>query len=58
MLQLQKLRLLPHSMGWSDEAWMLAERAAAIRKDERLRDEAAATLIGLELREWSRRSPA
>jgi WD40 repeat protein len=48
--QVQLLRLgIPYE-GWSGPAWDLVRRAAALRKDDPLRDQAAATLAGLDVR--------
>jgi serine/threonine protein kinase/WD40 repeat protein len=54
--KLERLRLTPHlssqlnSRGWSDEAWDLAKRATELGVDDDLRNQAAATLIGLDAR--------
>jgi WD40 repeat protein len=54
--RLERLRLTPHSTSWnatkswSDQAWELANQAAAIGIDDNLRNQAAATLIGLDAR--------
>jgi len=48
--QLQQIRLLPHTSGWSERAWDLVQEAAAIRADPPLRDQAAATLSGVDAR--------
>jgi serine/threonine protein kinase/WD40 repeat protein len=50
VLQLQQIRLLPHENGWSERAWDLVRQAAAIRADAGLRDQAAATLAGIDAR--------
>jgi serine/threonine protein kinase/WD40 repeat protein len=44
------LRMGNHWAGWSDEAWSLAYAAAKIKKDEKLRDQYAATLQGMDAR--------
>src|SRR3954451_10179727 len=48
--QAQDIRLKPRSWGWRDEAWELQRKAATIRPDDILRDQAAATLAGLDAR--------
>ncbi len=48
VLQLQQIRLQPHTSGWSERAWDMVRRAAAIRADSGLRDQAAATLGGID----------
>jgi WD40 repeat protein len=50
VLRLQQIRLLPHASGWSERAWDLVRQAAAIRADAPLRDQAAATLAGIDAR--------
>jgi WD40 repeat protein len=44
----QRIRLAPHSVGWSDKAWDLIRRAAAIKTDRRLQSEAVLCLEGLD----------
>ena len=44
------LRMKNHGAGWSNEAWSLAREAAKIKKDENLRDQAAAILVGADAR--------
>ncbi len=46
--EIQKIRLTPHEAGWSQRAWDLVERAATIRADTGLRDQAAGALAGLD----------
>jgi serine/threonine protein kinase/WD40 repeat protein len=51
MQRLLRLRLTTHFSGWSDEAWDLVRQAAASHQDDRaLRDQAAATLWGMDAR--------
>ncbi len=50
LYQLQRLRSTPHTDGWSREAWNLVEQAAKIRIDDDLKNEGAATLIGIDAR--------
>jgi WD40 repeat protein len=50
LLRIQQIRMLPHSNGWSQDAWDLVCEAARIRIDDALRDQAAATLMGLDAR--------
>ncbi len=46
--QLIRTRLTTHEEGWRDVAWDLVRRAAAIRRDDDLKDQAAAVLLGLD----------
>jgi serine/threonine protein kinase/WD40 repeat protein len=48
LLQLQRLRLTTHQNGWSQDAIELVRRIAKIPKDDDLRDQAAATFVGLD----------
>jgi len=48
--QIERLRLLGHRNGWSDEAWGLVRQAAAIRTDDALQLEAAGCLAGYDAR--------
>jgi WD40 repeat protein len=48
--QVQVLRSEAHTDGWSDRAWELVEQASAIRREARLRNQAVATLEGLDAR--------
>jgi serine/threonine protein kinase/WD40 repeat protein len=48
--QVQSLRLSKHSIGWSKDSWRLVHEAAKIRASDELRDHAAATLSGLDVR--------
>jgi WD40 repeat protein len=48
--QIRRVRLTTHSNGWSDEVWKEVGAAAGISKEDRLRNEAAATLAGIEAR--------
>lgn len=50
VIQSQQIRLLPHASGWSDRASDLIRKAAAIRPDPGLRDQAAAALVGIDAR--------
>jgi serine/threonine protein kinase/WD40 repeat protein len=50
ILHMQRIRLLPHVQGWSNEAWILAQDAARIRRGPELRSHAAAALAGLDAR--------
>jgi WD40 repeat protein len=56
MERLERLRLTPHSTSWnaskcwSDQAWELVSQAAALGIDDDLRNQAAATLIGIDAR--------
>jgi eukaryotic-like serine/threonine-protein kinase len=54
VLQLQQIRLLPHSIGWSERARDLVLQAGAIRADAKLRDQAAATFAGVDARVFLR----
>jgi serine/threonine protein kinase/WD40 repeat protein len=47
----QRIRLTPHSVGWSDKAWDLIRRATAIQTDRRLQSEAILCLEGLDAHE-------
>jgi serine/threonine protein kinase/WD40 repeat protein len=49
--QMQLLRLTPHGVGWSDEAWKLALQVPPQYRNDRVRDEAAATLDGFDVRD-------
>jgi serine/threonine protein kinase/WD40 repeat protein len=44
------LRLNTHVAGWSDDGWGMIREAAKIGKDEAVRDQAAAMLIGIDAR--------
>ncbi len=46
--QLGRFWLVPHHARWSKEAEELVDRIAALGRDEALRDQAAASLVGLE----------
>jgi serine/threonine protein kinase/WD40 repeat protein len=46
--KLQKIRLTPHRSGWFKDAWTEVRAAARIGVEEILRDEAVATLAGLD----------
>ncbi|HZU35807.1 MAG TPA: serine/threonine-protein kinase [Gemmataceae bacterium] len=46
--EIQHFRLTSHRAGWSAEAWALAQEAAKISREHLLRDQATATLIGLD----------
>jgi serine/threonine protein kinase/WD40 repeat protein len=46
--ELQQLRLSTHTAGWSEEAWERVRKLAKIRKDDNLRNQAAATLVGID----------
>jgi WD40 repeat protein/tRNA A-37 threonylcarbamoyl transferase component Bud32 len=48
--QLQLVRLDARTNGWSDEAWGLVVEAASLRRDDRLRTQAAATCAGMDAR--------
>ncbi|HEX8199803.1 MAG TPA: serine/threonine-protein kinase, partial [Isosphaeraceae bacterium] len=49
--QIQRRRLSPHRNGWSDQLWDLVNQIRAIPGDDStLRNEAAATLFGLDAR--------
>jgi WD40 repeat protein len=50
--QLQLIRLNTRTDGWSDEAWKLVIEAAAFRKDEMLRNKAAASCADLDARSY------
>ncbi len=54
LLEIQQSRAEPRVTGWSERGWERAKEAATIRRDARLRDQAAAMLVGLDAREvWS-----
>jgi WD40 repeat protein len=46
--QIQQLRLTAHSDDWSKRAMELVREALALGKDEQLRDQATATLVGVD----------
>src|SRR5262249_38133424 len=46
--RLQQVRLTPHRNGWSDDVWELVRSLGKVRYDLDLRNQAAATLIGLD----------
>ena len=46
----QRTQFVETRDGWSDQAWSLIRQASEIRRDERLRDLAAATLLGIDAR--------
>ena len=48
--QAQGIRQSTHKNGWTPDAWQKLRAAAKIRKDEYLRDQAVATLFGLDVR--------
>ncbi len=48
--QIQSLRHSSHTVGWSDKTWDLARQAAEIRRDDDVRNQAAAALAGLDAR--------
>jgi WD40 repeat protein len=48
MVELQLVRLRARTEGWSEKAWELVRAAAELRRDSGLRDQAAATFIGLD----------
>jgi hypothetical protein len=54
--RLERLRLTPHSTSWnaskcwSDQAWELVSQVAALGIDDDLRNQAAATLLGIDAR--------
>lgn len=52
--RMQRIRLTPHIAGWSDDVWAHVRGAARIRRDDALRDEAAAGLAGVDAREAKR----
>ena len=54
LLEIQQSRAEPRVGGWSERGWERVKEAATIRRDSRLRDQAAALLVGLDAREvWS-----
>jgi len=50
LLEIQQSRAGPRVTGWSDRGWERVKEATAIRRDARLRDQAAALLVGLDAR--------
>ncbi len=44
----QRIRLTPHANGWSETCWELVRKAAGLRKGDDVRDQSAATLLGLD----------
>jgi serine/threonine protein kinase/WD40 repeat protein len=48
--QAQRIKQSRANNGWSDEAWELIRQASEIERDDRLRDAAVATLLGLDAR--------
>ena len=52
--ELLRIRLTPHDFGWSKKAWSLTRKAAEIAKGSDVRDQAAATLAGLDARPFKR----
>jgi WD40 repeat protein len=46
--RIQNIRQLPHRDGWSKEALDLARKAAGLRRDDDLRGQAAACLVGMD----------
>ena len=51
LLEIQQSRAEPRMAGWSERGWERVKEAAAIRRDARLRDQAAALLVGFDARE-------
>jgi len=51
LLEIQQSRAEPRMTGWSVRGWERVKEAATIRRDARLRDQAAALLVGLDARE-------
>ncbi len=56
--QLQRIRLTEREAGWSEDAWELVRKAASIKRDANLRDQAAATLVGLDAHRYRQRDSA
>ena len=52
LLEIQQSRAAPRVAGWSERGWERATGAATIRRDARLRDQAAALLAGLDTRRF------
>jgi serine/threonine protein kinase/WD40 repeat protein len=50
MYQLQSSRLRGHENGWFEDVWERVRKIAKIRKGDDLRDQAAATLAGIDAR--------
>jgi tRNA A-37 threonylcarbamoyl transferase component Bud32 len=50
----QHARFMPHVAGWSDDVWERVRAAAKLRPDETARDEAAASLTGIDARLFKR----
>jgi WD40 repeat protein/serine/threonine protein kinase len=52
LVEIQRIRLTPHSDGWSDDAWGLVRRAAAagIRESHEVQSQAAALLAEVDAR--------
>jgi serine/threonine protein kinase/WD40 repeat protein len=50
--QIQGLRQSQRSVGWSERTWSLAREAAALRREEDLRNQAAACLLGLDAKTY------